>query len=244
MKTLRWFCAFAVAALVVPATRAQDGPKPGPEHEILKKMEGNWDLTMKFGDMQSKGTVVYKMDLGGLWLTGVLESELFGTKFKIINGYGATPKIHLAMEAGEVMGVAATSWSTLKFLISEQIKEKKVLLLGQWGLKKHPELAHLPNWLDYAKTEQQKQALRLLLVRLEFGVPYFTPPETVPARLNALRRAFDATMKDPAYLAENEKAKLEVNPLTGEEVEALVKEAAATPADVAKIVRDAMAPPK
>lgn len=169
---------------------------------------------------------------------------LFGTKFKIINGYSATPKIHLAMESGEVMGVASTSWSTLKFLIGEQIKEKKVNMIAQWGLKKHPELPDLPNWLDLAKTDLQRQALRLLLVRLEFGVPYFTPPEVPPARLNALRRAFDATMKDPAYLAEAERAKLEVNPLTGEEVEALVKEASATPPDIVKIVRDALAPPK
>ena len=166
---------------------------------------------------------------------------LFGTKFKIINGYEATPKIHLAMEAGEVMGVAATSWSTLKFLIGDQIREKKVNMLAQWGLKKHADLPDLPNWLDFAKTDLQKQALRLLLVRLEFGVPYFTPPEVPPARLNALRRAFDATMTDPAYIAENEKAKLEVNPLTGEEVEALVKESAATPPDVVKLVREALA---
>ena len=166
---------------------------------------------------------------------------LFGTKFKIINGYSATPKIHLAMEAGEVMGVAATSWSTLKFLISDYIKDKKVNLLGQWGLKKHAELPDLPNMLDYAKTDEQKLALRLLLVRLEFGVPYFVPPEVPAARLTALRRAFDATMKDPGYIAENERAKLEINPLTGEEVEALVKEASATPPAIAKIVRDAMA---
>lgn len=169
---------------------------------------------------------------------------LFGTKFKIINGYSATPKIHLAMESGEVMGVAATSWSTLKFLMDEQIKEKKLNMIAQWGLQKHPELPDLPNWLDFAKTDQQKQALRLLLVRLEFGVPYFVPPEVPVARLNTLRRAFDATMKDPAYLAENAKAKLEVQPLTGEEVEALVKEASATSPEIAKIVRDALAPPK
>jgi hypothetical protein len=67
MKTLRWFCVAALAVvLAVPSTRAQEPPKPGPEHEYLKKMEGNWDLTMKFGDMEDKGTVTYKMELGGL----------------------------------------------------------------------------------------------------------------------------------------------------------------------------------
>lgn len=166
---------------------------------------------------------------------------LFGTRFKIINGYEATPKIHLAMERGEVMGVAATSWSTLKALTGDWIKEKKVVMIGQWGLRKHPELPDLPNWLDMAKTDMQKQALKLLLVRLEFGVPYFTPPEVPPARLTALRRAFDATMKDPGYLAESERAKLEVDPMTGEDVQALIAEVAKTPPEVVKLVREAMA---
>jgi hypothetical protein len=82
MKTLRWFCLAALAlALAVPSARAQEPPKPGPEHEILKKMEGNWDLTMKFGDMEDKGTVTYKMELGGLWLVSSLESTMLGGKF-------------------------------------------------------------------------------------------------------------------------------------------------------------------
>ena len=69
-----------VALLVVPAL-AQESPKPGPEHEVLKKMVGNWDTTMKMGGMDSKGTATYKMDLGGLWLTSELKSELFGEKY-------------------------------------------------------------------------------------------------------------------------------------------------------------------
>ena len=71
-----------VAALVSPVAKAQEPPKAGPEHEVLKKMEGNWNLVMKFGGMESKGTVAYKMELGGLWLTGAMESELFGAKFQ------------------------------------------------------------------------------------------------------------------------------------------------------------------
>ena len=82
MTTARWFCAAALAAvLAAPAARAQEPARPGPEHEVLKKMEGNWDLTMKFGGMESKGTVTYKMDLGGLWLVSALESDLGGQKF-------------------------------------------------------------------------------------------------------------------------------------------------------------------
>ena len=99
MKTLRWFCALAVALLVVPTATAQEPPKPGPEHELLKAMEGNWDLVMKFGGMETKGTVTYKMDLGGLWLTGNLESELFGAKFqgKSLDSYDAAKKKYVSV---------------------------------------------------------------------------------------------------------------------------------------------------
>ena len=84
MKTVRWFCALAVALLLVSATKAQQPelPKPGPEHEFLKKMEGTWDVAMKFEGGESKGTVTYKMDLGGLWLSSSLEADLGGMKFQ------------------------------------------------------------------------------------------------------------------------------------------------------------------
>jgi hypothetical protein len=82
MTTLRCLCTAALAAaLSVPMVQAQESPKPGPEHEKLKKLEGAWETTMKFGGMEAKGTMTYKMDLGGLWLVGTLESELFGQKF-------------------------------------------------------------------------------------------------------------------------------------------------------------------
>ena len=86
MTTVRWLCVMAVLGLVAaPAARAQEPPKPGPEHEVLKKHVGTWDLTMKFGGMETKGTSTYKLDLGGLWLSSHIESEIFGKKF---HGHG------------------------------------------------------------------------------------------------------------------------------------------------------------
>jgi hypothetical protein len=81
MKTVRWSCAVALAVLAAPAAQAQDFPKPGPEHEVLKKWEGIWDLTVRYAGTESKGIVTYKMDLGGLWLVGSLETEFGGMKF-------------------------------------------------------------------------------------------------------------------------------------------------------------------
>ena len=82
MTTVRWSCAVALAAVMAAAAvQAQEPPKPGPEHEVLKKMEGTWDATMKFGGMESKGTSTYKMDLGGLWLVSTFEGDFGGMKF-------------------------------------------------------------------------------------------------------------------------------------------------------------------
>ena len=100
MTAARWFTAVVLVVCgTIPAARAQEPPKPGPEHEILKKLEGNWDLTMKFGGMDAKGSVVYKMELGGLWLTSALETELLGMKFsgRGMDGYDTTRKKYVSV---------------------------------------------------------------------------------------------------------------------------------------------------
>jgi tripartite-type tricarboxylate transporter receptor subunit TctC len=169
----------------------------------------------------------------------VLANKLFGFKFKVVTGYESTPKIHLAMESGEVHGTIA-NWSTLKAINSNWITEKKIRILTQWALQKSPELGDVPLFLDLAKTEADRDALRLMLARLEYGRPFFLPPNVPTARIEALRRAFDATMKDPAYLAEAEKLKVDVDPLSGEQVAALVEQVSRTPADIVARVRAAM----
>jgi hypothetical protein len=83
MNAVRFLCMAVVAGLILaPSARAQDQPKPGPEHEVLKKLEGTWDATMNFAGMESKGTMVWKMDLGGLWLTSNFEGDFGGMKFQ------------------------------------------------------------------------------------------------------------------------------------------------------------------
>ncbi len=169
----------------------------------------------------------------------MLANALFGFKFKVITGYESTPKIHLAMERGEVHGTLA-NWSTLKAINLNWVTEKKVKMLAQWALRMHPDLAQVPLALDLAKSEPDRAAMLLALARLEYGRPFFLPPNVPADRLNALRRAFDATMKDPAYLAEAAKLRIDVDPLTGEEVAALVAQVARTPADTVARVRAAM----
>ena len=169
----------------------------------------------------------------------VLANKMFGFKFKVVTGYESTPKIHLAMESGEVHGTIA-NWSTLKAINANWITENKVRLLAQWALQKSPELDGVPLFLDLAKTDAERDALRLMLSRLEYGRPFFLPPNVPAARVETLRRAFDATMKDPAYLAEADKLKIDVEPLSGEAVAALVAQVSRTPAETVARVRAAM----
>ena len=168
-------------------------------------------------------------------------NKLFGFNFSVVNGYESTAKIHLAMESGEVHGIAAVNWSSLTSLQPQWVAQKKINLIGQFGMREHPELKGVPMWLDIAKTEGDRQAMELLLSRLETGRPFFLPPDVPVARVTAMRRAFDATMKDPAFIAEAEKSKLEVDPMTGEELAAFVTKLNATPPDIVARVRDALA---
>jgi len=193
-------------------------------------------------DVRTKETIIGAQAPGSTQYDyPVLANALFAMKFKVITGYQATPKIHLAMERGEVHGTWA-NWSTLKAIASNWIEEKKIRMLAQWGLRKHPELPNVPLILDWAKSDADKKALQLALARLEFGRPFFMPPNVPAGRVDAVRRAFDAAMKDKELLAEAEKLKIEIDPLTGEQVAALIVDIYQTPADTVARVREAMAP--
>src|SRR5262245_15967286 len=129
MKTLRWFCAAALTVvLAVPAARAQEFPKTGPEHELLKKWEGTWETTMKFGDMETKGSATYKMELGGLWLASNFEGEFGGTKFygKGLDTYDPAKKKYI--------GIWCDSMSTAPLLMEGTFdKEKKTMTMSGDG---------------------------------------------------------------------------------------------------------------
>lgn len=160
-------------------------------------------------------------------------NHVLGTHFKIVEGYPGGNDVMLAMERGEVQGRCGWSWSSVKSTHKSWIDDKRMVVLIQLSLSKHPELPDLPLVMDFAKTDKQRQILKMVFARNVMGRPYLAPPNLPANRLAALRAAFMATMADKNFLAEADKTQLEINPVSGADVEALVKDVYATPADVA-----------
>lgn len=196
--------------------------------------------------VQSMGDLTTKEVIMGAQAPGssqvdfpLVANALFGLKHKVVTGYESTSKIHLAMESGEVQGLIA-AWTSLKTLRPDWLADKKVKLITQWALRKNPELPDVPSALDLAKTDADRQALQLVMARLDFGRPFFLPPGVPPERVAALRKAFDETMKDPAFLAEAEKLKIDIDPVGGQALGELITQVFATPTDTVARVRAAL----
>ena len=167
----------------------------------------------------------------------LLTNDILGTRFRIVRGYEGTPQINTAIERGELEGQGGIGWAAVKAQVPQWITERKIKVIAQYGLKRHLDLADVPTMLELATSDPDRQALTMLFARTEYGRPYFLPPEVPAARVEALRRAFDATMRDPAFVADAAKLQLEIDPMTGEAVQALVGDLAATPPDVVARVR-------
>jgi len=136
------------------------------------------------------------------------------------------------MERGEVKGRCGWSWSSVKSTHPAWLAEKKINVLVQLALAKHPDLPDVPLITDLAKTDEQRQVLKLIFARQVMGRPYLAPPALPKDRVDTLRKAFMDTMRDPEFLADAEKSQLEINPVSGDEIEKLVKEVYATPPEV------------
>jgi tripartite-type tricarboxylate transporter receptor subunit TctC len=167
--------------------------------------------------------------------------NIFGAKLKLVSGYHGTSDIILAVERGEVDGRCGWSWSSIKSTREAWIREKKLNILVHISDQKAPELAHVPTITDFA-SDRQKQVLRLVTSRQVMGRPFAAPPGVPEDRKQALRAAFDATLKDPAFLDEANKLKLEVNPVSGADVDKLLGELYRAPKDIVEEARKAIAP--
>jgi len=162
----------------------------------------------------------------------IMLKNLFGVKLKLVSGYPGGPEVNLAVERGEVDARCGWSWSSIKITKPEWLAEKKINLLLQMALKKSPELPDVPLIADQVKTERERLIIKLMMSRQQMGWPFIAPPDLPGDRAQALRKAFDETMKDREFLAEAKSRLLEVNPMSGAEIDKLVSELYQTPPDV------------
>ncbi len=158
-------------------------------------------------------------------------NELLGTKFKTVTGYPGA-QINLAIERGELDGRTGWSWSSIKSSHPSWIAEKKINLLVQLALEKHPELPDVPLVMDIARSNADRQVLEVLLSSQIMGRPYIAPPGVPAGRVEALRTAFDATMKDEDFLADAKKQKMEIDPVSGAAIEKIIARVYGAPKDV------------
>jgi len=160
-------------------------------------------------------------------------NALLGTKFRIILGYPGGNDINLAMERGEVAGRGSNAWGAWKSTRPEWVRDKKLNILVQIGLTKAPDLPDVPLLMDLAKNDDDRAVLKVLSAPTTIGRPVFTTPAVPDDRVKALRAAFDSMVRDPAFLDQAKKENLEINPVSGEELQRIVADIVATPKKIA-----------
>lgn len=171
-------------------------------------------------------------------------NHIFGTKIKVITGYHSTRELTLGMERGEIEGVCGISASTLVSQQPEWVAGKKVHLLVQMATRKDERFNTVPLITDFAKSEEQRHIIGLVIAGQAIARPFFAPPDIPDDRKAALRAAFDQTMRDPEFFADAAHGKMDINPMSGAEMEAFLKRLYATPKALVAKASESIAPPK
>ena len=162
-------------------------------------------------------------------------NNVYGTKFKIIMGYKGSAEAQLAVERGEVEG-HSTAWTAVKVAHPDWRPSKKISILAQFALTPHPDLKDVPTAVSLARNDEERQIVSTIVAAADIGLAFFTTPGVPADRLTALRRAFDATMKDKDFLDEVEKLKLVASPMKGEDLQQLIgKVSSLSPAMLEKV---------
>jgi tripartite-type tricarboxylate transporter receptor subunit TctC len=174
----------------------------------------------------------------------VLANEFLGTKFKIVRGYKGSREMVLAVERAEADGLCGYAYTSLKTQKPDWIDGTNANLIVQFGIGPDPELDKLgvPKIWNFIKTDEAKQIFELLIAQQEFGRPFVMPPGTPADKVKAMREAFAKTMKDPEFLAEAKKQKIDIEYGSGEEVQQLVERVYKTPKAVVDRMAKAMTP--
>jgi tripartite-type tricarboxylate transporter receptor subunit TctC len=192
-------------------------------------------------DMQRKSYVIGSTGAGAdSDVFPTVLRKMFHVPMKVVTGYHSAADVVLAITRKEVDGRCGWSWSSMMAWNKDMYQSKAIKVALQLSTEKLPELPDTPSILDVAREGDQQAALKLIVSRQTMARPYVAPPGIPPARLAALRAAFDATMKDPDFLADAQRQDLEVRPVSGVEADALIGEIYASPPAVVKLAIDVM----
>ena len=182
-------------------------------------------------DIKKKGVVIASTGINTSSQYAQALNSIAGARFKIVLGYPGAAEMGLAMERGEVMSHTAP-WAAWKANRPDWVRDKKINVIFQVGLKRSRELPDVPLFMDYAQNDLDRAALRLFSAAATIGRPLFSTPDVPKERVEALRKAFDITVKDPAFLEAAAKSGLDIEPVSGVELQRIVDEIVRTPKNV------------
>lgn len=193
-------------------------------------------------DAMTREVVVGATGAGSTTVVGPsLYNALLGTRFKVIQGYNGSGQINLAMERGELDGHATSTWTSIQTMLHDEVRDGKINVLIQTGLRKEPDLPDVPLLSDLVKDDPKKRAIAdFMSLAVSIARPLAAPPGVPDDRVELLRRAFDETMRDPAFVADAHAARSDVDPMTGEETQAAVARILSTPKSVIAEVEAAL----
>jgi hypothetical protein len=175
---------------------------------------------------------------------GYLHKHTSGALWDIVPGYRGTPDMALAMERGEIDGVCGWDWSSFKSQKPDWLRDNKANVLMQVSMDPHPELTKMgvPTVFKYVKDDEARKVVELVISQTVFHRSYIAPPDTPPAQIEVLRAAFDKTMADPQFLADAQKVRIDIEPLSGAKVQEVVRTLYATPNNIVERARKAIRP--
>jgi tripartite-type tricarboxylate transporter receptor subunit TctC len=174
----------------------------------------------------------------------LMANNLFGTKFKVVTGYVGGAEVNIAMERGEVQGRGANTFVAYRFQNADWLRDKKINFVFQMTAERDPEMKDVPTLLEYAKTDEQKKIVSMMVTTEMVGRSLFAPPNTPADRVALLRKALMDVVKDKEFLADMDKAQLEISPIPGEKLQQMVKDLVATPPDIVEKYKLAVAQTK
>jgi tripartite-type tricarboxylate transporter receptor subunit TctC len=158
-------------------------------------------------------------------------NRLIGTKFRVVRGYTSAAAVGLAVDRGEAQGIGSTSWEYLETK-PDWVAEKKITFLYSIALERDPKIPDVPAIVELAKNEEDRAVLKLLGVAATLGRSLAVTPGTPADRVTALRAGFDAMMRDPAFVADAQKRKIDLSSASGAEIDTAVRDIVGVPDSV------------